>query len=300
MDITPVCDTRTLSLNAVYSIDGYLYRYLGVEGTNPHQKYLFEPLPAQRRTAVLTLNRNALLLRCSVVQGHTVPPPRNTQWTQLSLSSAMNILRIFTLGRDDHTQDVGRHYDAHYSSHADGSPAVGRKPVRYFIDGVPLIDDICETCGECLEALTFGDKLHLIAHIAQTMQRLEEAQGAMLHPSVMEAASRLTDIPLDACQALLQGLMDDTGNPITRHIDGFDSIHYLVQSFGCHLEDLAPIDHYLLVKETAQYAQNHLHNGEVLTIVADDIEEVCQRLHELYGDYNNGLYVMEAIVANLQ
>lgn len=212
----------------------------------------------------------------------------------------MDLSRIFTLGRNDYIEDSGRQWHAHYYNYPDRIKAVGRKPVRFFIDGSTLIDDICETWGECLESLTFGDKLQLLFQVADTMQHLEQANGATLNPYTEEASSMLTDIPIDTHQALFEGLMDDSGHPITRHIEGFDSIDYLVERFGSHLQDLTPVDHYFLIKEAARYALNQVQDSEVIAIMADDIEEVCNRLGELYGDHNNGLYVMEAIAANLQ
>lgn len=85
MNTTPVHDPRTLSPHAVYSIAGCFYRYLRTEGTDTHPKYLFEPLPAQRKIAVLPLNRQTLIIRCQVVEGMTAPHPGTRQWTQLSL-----------------------------------------------------------------------------------------------------------------------------------------------------------------------------------------------------------------------
>ena len=85
MNTTPVRDSRTLSTQAVYSIGGCLYRYLCTQGTDTHPQYFFEPLPAQRRTAVQKLNRQSLIVRCSVVEGQTAPPRTKNQWTQLSL-----------------------------------------------------------------------------------------------------------------------------------------------------------------------------------------------------------------------
>jgi len=84
MNVTPVRDSRTLSTQAVYSIDGCLFRYLCTEGTDTHPQYFFEPLPAQRKTAVQKLNRHTLV-RCAVVEGQTAPPRTKKQWTQLSL-----------------------------------------------------------------------------------------------------------------------------------------------------------------------------------------------------------------------
>lgn len=212
----------------------------------------------------------------------------------------MNLLNIFNFGNSGFIEDTDTQPQNRYYNYPDRVKAVGRKPIRYFIDGSPLIDDICQTWGECLETLTFGDKLQLLFQIAETLQNLEQANGATLNPYAEEASSVLTDIPIDAHQALFEGLMDDSGHPITKHIDGFDSIDYLTERFGSQLQDLTPIDHYLLIKEAARHALFQVQDSEVIAIMADDIEEVCNRLDELYGDYNNGLYLMEAIAANLQ
>jgi hypothetical protein len=44
-----------------YQIDGTLYRYLYSEGSIKHTQYLFRPLPTQRKTADLKLNRDKVL-----------------------------------------------------------------------------------------------------------------------------------------------------------------------------------------------------------------------------------------------
>lgn len=85
MRLSAVRDSRTLSKEAVYQIDGCLYRYLYTDGTDKHLKHHFEPLPAQRKTAKITLNRQTLLIRCQIVEGKIAPPQTTSQWKQLSL-----------------------------------------------------------------------------------------------------------------------------------------------------------------------------------------------------------------------
>lgn len=212
----------------------------------------------------------------------------------------MNLLNIFNLGNSGFIEDTDSQPQNRYYNYPDRVKAVGRQPVRHFIDGSKLIDDLCETWGEYLETLTFGDKLQLLFQVADTLYGLEHANGATLNPDTEEASSILTDIPIDAYQALFQAFLDDSGCPISKHIDGFESIDYLVERFGSYLQDLTPIDHYLLIKEVARHALFQVQDSEVIAIMADDIEEVCLRLHELHGEYGNGLYLMQAIVANLQ
>ena len=50
-----------LTQSKTYQIDGTLYRYLYSEGTIKHPQYLFRPLPAQKKTADLKLNRGKVL-----------------------------------------------------------------------------------------------------------------------------------------------------------------------------------------------------------------------------------------------
>ncbi len=50
-----------LTQSKTYQIDGTLYRYLYSEGSIKHTQYLFRPLPAQKKTADLKLNRDKVL-----------------------------------------------------------------------------------------------------------------------------------------------------------------------------------------------------------------------------------------------
>ncbi|MBW4635401.1 MAG: hypothetical protein KME30_26960 [Iphinoe sp. HA4291-MV1] len=50
-----------LTQSKTYSIDGVLYRYLYSSSSIKYTQYLFRPLPAQRKTADLQLNKSKVL-----------------------------------------------------------------------------------------------------------------------------------------------------------------------------------------------------------------------------------------------
>jgi hypothetical protein len=52
-----------LTENKTFSIDGMLYRYSGKSDTQ-HTQYYFTPLPQQRKTTTLKLNKNKVMLLC--------------------------------------------------------------------------------------------------------------------------------------------------------------------------------------------------------------------------------------------
>jgi hypothetical protein len=58
-----------LTQGKVFQIDGTLYRYLYAFGSIKHTQYLFRPLPAQRKTADLRLNRDKVLRKVYEVPG---------------------------------------------------------------------------------------------------------------------------------------------------------------------------------------------------------------------------------------
>ncbi|MBW4635778.1 MAG: hypothetical protein KME30_29035 [Iphinoe sp. HA4291-MV1] len=62
-DLQLVQCVTLLTQNKVYSIDGTLYRYLYSNGSIKHPQYLFRPLPRQRKSADLQLNKNKVLRR---------------------------------------------------------------------------------------------------------------------------------------------------------------------------------------------------------------------------------------------
>lgn len=53
-----------LTQSKTFSIDGLLYRYSHKSDSINHTRYYFEPLPQQRKTATLKLNKEKVLLRC--------------------------------------------------------------------------------------------------------------------------------------------------------------------------------------------------------------------------------------------
>lgn len=60
-DLQLVHCVTLLTQSKTYSIDGVLYRYLYSSDSIKHTQYLFRPLPAQRKTADLKLNRDKVL-----------------------------------------------------------------------------------------------------------------------------------------------------------------------------------------------------------------------------------------------
>ncbi|QIR41920.1 hypothetical protein HCG51_35175 (plasmid) [Tolypothrix sp. PCC 7910] len=62
-DLQLVGCVTLLTQSKTYSIDGVLYRYLYSSDSIKHTQYLFRPLPAQRKTADLQLNRDKVVLR---------------------------------------------------------------------------------------------------------------------------------------------------------------------------------------------------------------------------------------------
>ncbi len=60
-DLQLVHCVTLLTMSKTYSIDGVLYRYLYSSDSIKHTQYLFRPLPAQRKTADLKLNRDKVL-----------------------------------------------------------------------------------------------------------------------------------------------------------------------------------------------------------------------------------------------
>ncbi|MBE9209685.1 hypothetical protein IQ244_24960 [Nostoc sp. LEGE 06077] len=62
-DLQLVGCVTLLTQSKTYSIDGILYRYLYSNGSIKHTQYMFRPLPKQRKTADLQLNRDKVLRR---------------------------------------------------------------------------------------------------------------------------------------------------------------------------------------------------------------------------------------------
>ncbi len=68
-DLQLINCVTVLTQSKTYQIDGTLYRYLYSEGSIKHTQYWFRPLPAQRKTADLKLNRDKVLRRVYEVPG---------------------------------------------------------------------------------------------------------------------------------------------------------------------------------------------------------------------------------------
>ncbi|RCJ32456.1 hypothetical protein A6770_18755 [Nostoc minutum NIES-26] len=64
MKLNPVYEPKTLNPSKVYLIDSTQYRYLRIEGTGKHIKYVFSPLPNQRKTSDISLNNTKLTIKC--------------------------------------------------------------------------------------------------------------------------------------------------------------------------------------------------------------------------------------------
>ncbi|MBD2303895.1 MULTISPECIES: hypothetical protein [Nostocales] len=69
MNLKPVFDPKTLSHSKVYLIDCTQYRYVRTEGSGKHIKYVFAPLPNQRKSSEISLNSTKLGIRCQEVVG---------------------------------------------------------------------------------------------------------------------------------------------------------------------------------------------------------------------------------------
>ena len=83
-DLQLISCVTLLTQSETYQIDGTLYRFLYSEGTIKHTQYLFRPLPGQRKTADLRLNRDKVLRKVYEVptlyrQHHAVITDRTIQ-----------------------------------------------------------------------------------------------------------------------------------------------------------------------------------------------------------------------------
>jgi len=85
MKLKPVFEPKTLSQSRVYLIDGTQYRYLRTEGGGKHIKYVFSPLPNQRKTSEVSLNSIKLTIRCQEVEGMTYQPLKEQNVVQMGL-----------------------------------------------------------------------------------------------------------------------------------------------------------------------------------------------------------------------
>ncbi|MFN6569854.1 hypothetical protein [Dendronalium sp. ChiSLP03b] len=83
MKLNPVYEPRTLNQSQVYMIEGTQYRYLRTEGNGQNAKYVFLPLPNQRKISEISLNSTKLAIKCQSVEGMTCQPPKNQNVVQM-------------------------------------------------------------------------------------------------------------------------------------------------------------------------------------------------------------------------
>ncbi|RCJ18451.1 hypothetical protein A6770_32965 [Nostoc minutum NIES-26] len=83
MKLNPVYDPKTLNQSKVYMIEGTRYRYVRTEGNGKNAKYVFSPLPNQRKTSNISLNNTKLSIKCQSVEGMTCQPPKNQNVIQM-------------------------------------------------------------------------------------------------------------------------------------------------------------------------------------------------------------------------
>ncbi|MBD2451854.1 hypothetical protein H6G76_32990 [Nostoc sp. FACHB-152] len=85
MKLNPVFETKTLSQSKVYLIDGTQYRYVQTESSGKNSKYVFAPLPNQRKTSEIFLNSTKLGIKCQEIEGQTYEPPKEQTVVQMGL-----------------------------------------------------------------------------------------------------------------------------------------------------------------------------------------------------------------------
>jgi hypothetical protein len=85
MKLNPVYDPKTLNQSKVYMIEGTRYRYVRSDGSVKNMKYVFSPLPNQRKTKEISLNETRLSIRCQEVQGMTYEPQNEQFVVQMGL-----------------------------------------------------------------------------------------------------------------------------------------------------------------------------------------------------------------------
>ncbi len=74
MKLSPVSNPASLSRKKVYQIEGTSYQFVQKTGDGKNIKYIFSPLPQQRRKNQLILNQTKLILRCAEVEGMIYSP----------------------------------------------------------------------------------------------------------------------------------------------------------------------------------------------------------------------------------
>ncbi|WP_414573247.1 hypothetical protein [Nostoc sp. CCY 9925] len=85
MKLDPVYDPKTLTQSKVYMVEGTRYRYVRIDGSGKNIKYVFSPLPNQRKTKEISLNETRLSIRCQEVQGMTYEASKEQTVVQMGL-----------------------------------------------------------------------------------------------------------------------------------------------------------------------------------------------------------------------
>ncbi|MBD2496759.1 hypothetical protein [Nostoc sp. FACHB-280] len=85
MELKPVFDPKTLNQSKIYLIDCVQYRYVRTDGSGKNSKYVFAPLPNQRKTSEIFLNSTKLWIRCQEVEGMTCEPLKEQTVVQMGL-----------------------------------------------------------------------------------------------------------------------------------------------------------------------------------------------------------------------
>ncbi|MBD2480346.1 MULTISPECIES: hypothetical protein [Nostocaceae] len=85
MELKPVFDPKTLNQSKIYLIDCVQYRYVRTDGSGKNSKYVFAPLPNQRKSSEISLNSTKLGIRCQEVEGITYEPPKEQNVVQMGL-----------------------------------------------------------------------------------------------------------------------------------------------------------------------------------------------------------------------
>ncbi|RCJ40072.1 hypothetical protein A6770_38410 [Nostoc minutum NIES-26] len=83
MKLNPVFEPKILSQSKVYLIDCVQYRFVRTEGSGKNIKYIFQPLPNQRKISEISLNSTKLAIRCQEVEGMVCEPPKNQSVVQM-------------------------------------------------------------------------------------------------------------------------------------------------------------------------------------------------------------------------
>ncbi|BBD63332.1 hypothetical protein NIES2109_61820 (plasmid) [Nostoc sp. HK-01] len=85
MKLNPVFEPKTLNHSKVYLIDGTQYRYVRTESSGKSIKYVFSPLPNQRKSSEISLNSTKLGIKCQEIEGMTYEPPKEQIVVQMGL-----------------------------------------------------------------------------------------------------------------------------------------------------------------------------------------------------------------------